>query len=84
MASESWSDEEPSEAGDAEETFLGAGAEGGRLVVEGRRAGRGGAVGIAKVVLRCEGGSVAGVAAGDGATQMKVDLILAASRTRRS
>ena len=34
-ASESWSDEEPSEAGDAEEVFLGLGAGGGRLVVEG-------------------------------------------------
>ena len=67
-ASGSWSVEEPSETGDAEGTFLGAGAEGGRLVVVGRRAGRGGAVGTAKVVLRGGGGSAAGVAAGDGAT----------------
>ena len=58
-ASESWSDEEPSEADDAEGAFLRAGAVESRLVVGGRRAVRGGAVGTAKVVLRCEGGSAA-------------------------
>ena len=58
-ASESWSDEEPSEAGDAEGAILRAGAGESRLVVGGRRAVRGGAVGTAKVELRCGGGSAA-------------------------
>ncbi len=67
-ASESWSDEEPSEAGDVEGTVLGARKAGGRIMLVDRRAVGGGAVGIAKVVLRGGGGSAVVVLAGDGAT----------------
>ena len=61
-ASESWSDEEPSEAGDAESAVLGAGTAGERFQLVGRRAAGGGAVGIAKVILRGGGGSAVVVA----------------------
>jgi hypothetical protein len=67
-ASESWSDEEPSEAGDAGGAIFRAGAAGSRLVVGGRRVTRGSAVGTAKVELRCGRGSAAAGTAGDGAT----------------
>ncbi len=55
-ASESWSDEEPSEAGEVEDKGHGAGAAGVRLRPGGRRVAVGGAEGIAKVVLSCGGG----------------------------
>ena len=67
-ASESWSDEEASEAGDAKGAMFGAGAVGRRRVVWGRRAAQGGAVGTAKVELRCGRGSAAACTAWDGAT----------------
>ncbi len=67
-ASESWSDEEPSEAGDDESTVFGAKKADGRFMLVGRRAVEGGAVGIAKVVLRGGGGSAVVVLAGEGAT----------------
>jgi len=67
-ASESWSDEEASEAGDARRAMFGAGAVERRLVVGGRRAARGGAVGTAKEELRCGRGRAAAWTAWDGAT----------------
>ena len=67
-ASESWSDEDPSEAGEAESTVLGAGEAYGRCAPAGRRGGGSGAVGTAKVVLRGGGGSAVAAGVGDGAT----------------
>ena len=68
-ASESWSDEDPSETGEAESAEFVAGEAYGRCVLRERRAGGSGAVGTATVVLRGGGrsGAVA-TAAGDGAT----------------
>ncbi len=55
-ASESWSDEEPSEAGEVEDKGRGAGAAGVLLRPGGRRAVVGGTEGMAKMVLCCGGG----------------------------
>jgi hypothetical protein len=51
-ASDSWSEEDPSEAGEAESAVRGAGGAHGRRKPAGRRGGGSGAVGTAKVVLR--------------------------------
>ena len=51
-ASDSWSEEDPSEAGEAESVVRGAGGAHGRRRTAGRREGGGGALGTAKVVLR--------------------------------
>ena len=51
-ASDSWSEEDPSEAGEAESDVRGAGGGHGRRKPAGRRGGGGGALGTAKVVLR--------------------------------
>ena len=51
-ASDSWSEEDPSEAGEAESDVRGAGGGHGRRETAGRRGGGGGALGTAKVVLR--------------------------------
>ena len=67
-ASESWSDEDPSEAGEAESAVLGAGEADGRCVPVERRARGSGAVGTAKVVLRGGGGRAVVAAAEEGAT----------------
>ena len=67
-ASESWSDEEPSEAGDDESAIFGARKAGGCFMLVGRRAVVGSAVGIAKVELRGGGGGAVVVVADEGAT----------------
>jgi hypothetical protein len=51
-ASDSWSEEDPSEAGEAESAVRGAGGAHGWRKPAGRRGGGGGALGTAKVVLR--------------------------------
>ena len=65
-ASDSWSDEDPSEAGEAEGAEFGAGEAYGRCVPMERRAGGRGAVGTAKVELLGGGGGCAVAAAARG------------------